>query len=102
MGAVFSVPVAAVATPAEFLRWSREQGIAVAVTSGSGPDSLWETALPQPLAILFGSEGAGLPDELLAAGDLRLRIPMTGTAESLNLAVAAGVLLYEAWRQLRH
>ena len=45
---------------------------------------------------------AGLPEELLAAGDLRLRIPITGTAESLNLAVAAGVLLYEAWRQLRH
>jgi len=102
MGAVFSVPVAAVATPAEFLRWCREQGIAVAVTSGSGPVSLWETSLPKPLAILFGSEGAGLPEELLAAGDLQLRIPMTGTAESLNLAVAAGVLLYEAWRQLRH
>jgi len=102
MGAVFTVPVATVATPAEFLRWGREQGIAVAMTSGSGTGSLWDTALPQPLAILFGSEGAGLPEELLAAGDLRLRIPMTGTAESLNLAVAAGVLLYEAWRQLRH
>jgi RNA methyltransferase, TrmH family len=101
MGAVFTVPVATVATPAEFLVWSREQGIAVAATSGGGTGSLWETALPQPLAILFGSEGAGLPDELLAAGDLRVRIPMTGTAESLNLAVAAGVLLYEAWRQLR-
>ncbi len=102
MGAVFSVPVAAVAAPAEFLRWCREQGIAVAVTSGSGPGALWETSLPKPLAILFGSEGAGLSEELLAAGDLQLRIPMTGTAESLNLAVAAGVLLYEAWRQLRH
>ncbi len=102
MGAGFSVPVAAVAAPAEFLRWCREQGIAVAVTSGSGSGSLWETSLPKPLAILFGSEGAGLPDELLAAGDLQIRIPMTGTAESLNLAVAAGVLLYEAWRQLRH
>jgi TrmH family RNA methyltransferase len=102
MGAVFTVPVATVATPAEFLRWGRGQGIAVAVTSGAGTGSLWETALPQPLAILFGSEGAGLPEELLAAGDLRLRIPMTGTAESLNLAVAAGVVLYEAWRQLRH
>jgi RNA methyltransferase, TrmH family len=102
MGAVFSVPVATVATAAEFLRWCREQGIAVAVTSGAGTGSLWETALPQPLAILFGSEGAGLPAELLAAGDLRLRIPMTGAAESLNLAAAAAVLLYEAWRQLRH
>ncbi len=102
MGAVFSVPVATAATAADFLRWAREQEIAVAVTSGSGTGSLWETAMPQPLAILFGSEGAGLHEDLLAAGDVRLRIPMTGTAESLNLAVAAGVLLYEAWRQLRH
>ncbi len=101
MGAVLSVPVAAVATAGEFLAWCRDSGIAVAVTSGSGSGSLWDTPMPQPLAILFGSEGSGLAEDLLAAGDLRLRIPMTGTAESLNLAVAAGVVLYEAWRQLR-
>jgi RNA methyltransferase, TrmH family len=99
MGAIFSVPVAAEAAPAEFLRWCREGGIAVAATSGSGPGSLWDVTIPRPVAILLGSEGAGLPEELLAAGDLRLRIPMTGTAESLNLAIAAGILLYEAWRQ---
>ena len=58
--------------------------------------------MPAPLAILLGSEGSGLPEDLLAAGDLRLRIPMTGTAESLNLAVAAGILLYETWRRFRH
>jgi TrmH family RNA methyltransferase len=101
MGAVFSVPVAAVATAGEFMRWCGDSGIAVAVTSGSGSGSLWDTSMPQPLAILFGSEGTGLPEDLLAAGDVRLRIPMTGSAESLNLAVAAGVVLYEAWRQLR-
>jgi RNA methyltransferase, TrmH family len=101
MGAVFSVPVAAVATAGELLRWCRGNGVAVAVTSGSGSGSLWDASMPQPLAILFGSEGLGLPEEVLAAGDLRLRIPMTGTAESLNLAVAAGIVLYEAWRQLR-
>jgi len=99
MGAVFSVPVAAEPAPGAFLRWCADMGIAVAVTSGSGSGSLWDLVLPRPLAILLGSEGAGLPDELLAAGDLLLRIPMTGTAESLNLAVAAGILLYEAWRQ---
>ena len=49
--------------------------------------------------MLLGSEGAGLPDDLLAAADLRVAIPMTGTAESLNLAVAAGVLLYEVRRR---
>ncbi|MBO0837264.1 MAG: RNA methyltransferase, partial [Actinobacteria bacterium] len=57
---------------------------------------------PLPLAVLLGSEGSGLPEELIASADLRVSIPMTGTAESLNLAVAAGVMLYEvrrrAWR----
>jgi len=99
MGALFSVPVAAEPAPEGFLRWCRDHGIAVAAASGSAQGSLWDVVLPRPVAILLGSEGAGLPDELLAAGDLRVRIPMTGTAESLNLAIAAGILLYEAWRQ---
>jgi RNA methyltransferase, TrmH family len=101
MGAVFSVPVVTEAAPAEFLRWCSDRGIAVAATSGSAALSLWDITLPRPVAVLFGSEGSGLPSELLAAGDLQLRIPMTGSAESLNLAVAAGILLYEAWRQSR-
>lgn len=106
MGAVFSVPVAAVPAPAEFLHWCKEQGIAIAVTSGrpggtDDPDTYWDARLPRPLAVLLGSEGAGLPANLLASGDVRLRIPMTGTAESLNLAVATGLVLYEAWRQSR-
>ena len=106
MGAVFSVPVATAESPGEFLAWCKESGVAVAVASGSeagaGSGTFWAAKLPAPLAILLGSEGAGLPDGLLAAGDLRLRIPMTGTAESLNLAVAAGILLYETWRRFRH
>ncbi len=124
MGAVFGVPIVAVDSPGDFLAWCRARGVTVAATTpsrgsdapggsnargdadapgdtnGPGrPATLWDTALPSPLAILLGSEGAGLPADLLAAGDLRLRIPMRGTAESLNLAVAAGILLYEAWRQ---
>ena len=52
-----------------------------------------------PLALLLGSEGSGVPDDLLTAADLTVAIPMTGTAESLNLAVAAGILLYELPRR---
>ena len=99
MGALFSVPVAAAETAGEFLDWCLAGGVAVAVTSARGGESLWAARLPLPVAFLLGSEGPGLPDDLLEAGDLRLRIPMTGTAESLNLAVAAGVLLYEARRR---
>ena len=107
MGAVFSVPVAAAPGPAEFLNWCARGAVTLAVTSGQpggpgDPGTFWDAPLPRPVVLLLGSEGAGLPPDLLAAGDVRLRIPMTGTAESLNLAVAAGLVLYEAWRQTRH
>jgi RNA methyltransferase, TrmH family len=102
MGALFSMPVAAEPSDDAFLAWCRRHEVAIAATSAAGAGTLWETEIPRPLAILLGSEGPGLPERLLAAGDVRLRIPMTGTAESLNLAVATGILLYETWRRFRH
>ena len=99
MGALFAVPIAQVADPAEFFAWARSRGVAVVTTSARAPAEHWATRYPRPLALLLGSEGDGLPPELLEQGDLRVRIPMVGTARSLNLAVAAGVLLYEVRRQ---
>ena len=99
MGAIFTVPVASAASAADFQDWAAAGGVTVAATSAKGSVSCWEAALVPPLAVLLGSEGAGLPDDLLAAANLRVAIPMTGTAESLNLAVAAGVLLYEIRRR---
>ena len=49
---------------------------------------------PKPSLVLFGSEGGGLPGHLVDRSDLAVRIPMRGTASSLNLAVAAGIVLY--------
>jgi TrmH family RNA methyltransferase len=98
MGALFAVPVARAADPAEFFAWTAGSGVAVITTSAKARTSFWAASYPRPLALLLGAEGAGLPDDVLAAGDLQVRIPMTGTAESLNLAVAAGLLLYQARR----
>ena len=98
MGALFAVPVARAADHAEFLRWAAGSGVTVVTTSARAQTSFWEAGYPRPLALLLGAEGSGLPDDVLAAGDLQVRIPMTGTAESLNLAVAAGLLLYQARR----
>jgi RNA methyltransferase, TrmH family len=98
MGALFAVPVARAAGPAEFLAWAAGRGVTVVTTSAKASTSFWEASYTRPVALLLGAEGAGLPDDLLAAGDLQVRIPMTGTAESLNLAVAAGLLLYQARR----
>ena len=99
MGAIFTVPVAVSPAAAEFLDWAAAGQVTVAATSARGSVSCWDADLAPPLAVLLGSEGAGLPADLLAATDLRVAIPMTGTAESLNLAVAASVLLYEVRRR---
>jgi RNA methyltransferase, TrmH family len=99
MGALFDVPVAAAASAQEFLDWSASRQVTVAAASARGERSLWEAEFPAPLALLLGSEGDGLPDALLDRAGLHVRIPMVGTAESLNLAVAAGVLLYEVRRR---
>jgi RNA methyltransferase, TrmH family len=99
MGALFTVPVATVESGDGFLAWADARGVTVAATSARASASCWEVSWQPPLALLLGSEGAGLPDELLDGADLRVAIPMTGTAESLNLAVATGILLYEVRRR---
>jgi RNA methyltransferase, TrmH family len=96
MGALFTVPVAHAETVPDFLAWAASSGVTVVTTSAKASLSFWEARYPRPLALLLGAEGTGLPAEALAAGDLAVRIPMTGTAESLNLAVAAGLLLYQS------
>jgi TrmH family RNA methyltransferase len=100
MGALFAVPIAHVAAPDEFFAWAGAHGVAVVTTSARATTTHWAAQYPRPLALLLGSEGEGLPAALLARGDLQVRIPMAGTARSLNLAIAAGILLFEVQRQL--
>src|SRR5256714_13955186 len=59
----------------------------------------WEVDWCQPVALLVGNEGAGLPEEVERSADARIRIPMASGVESLNAAAAAAVLFYEAARQ---
>ena len=59
----------------------------------------WHADWRQPVALLIGNEGSGLPEEIERSADARIRIPMSSTVESLNAAAAAAVLFYEAARQ---
>jgi tRNA G18 (ribose-2'-O)-methylase SpoU len=59
---------------------------------------VWGALPPLPLAVIVGNEGEGLAQETLARCDLRVRIPMYGSATSLNVSVAAGIILFEARR----
>jgi TrmH family RNA methyltransferase len=83
------------------LSWCRARGIGVVTTSAQASEDHWAARYPLPCLLLFGSEGQGLASPLLGAGDLAVRIPMHGRVDSLNLAVSAGILLYEVRRHAR-
>ncbi|HEY1767072.1 MAG TPA: RNA methyltransferase [Terracidiphilus sp.] len=97
-GSVLRVPV--VATPVEecFLRL-RESEAAVWTTAARAATEIHCADLTTPLAVVIGNEGNGVPREIAARADGALTIPCPGPVESLNAAVAASVVLYEAARQ---
>jgi RNA methyltransferase, TrmH family len=98
MGSAFRLPVVRVSDAGEAVHTCRARGVRVIAASLEGT-LLDAVALDEPCAILLGAEGTGLPPHLLAAADVQLTIPMQPPVESLNVAVAAGIILYEARRQ---
>lgn len=100
MGSVFSLPLIRT-TPAEFLKWQKSAGVNVVATHLKGAvDYRTADYKSKPVVLLMGNEQAGLPDDLADAANIKVRIPQQGRADSLNLAVATGVMLFEARRHL--
>ncbi len=97
-GSVFRLPTLA-ASESKALQHLRQAGVRILATSSHDASPLGEHDLTGPVAILIGSEGSGLSAQLTALCDARITIPCPGPVESLNAAVAASVLLYEASRQ---
>jgi RNA methyltransferase, TrmH family len=100
MGSVFAMPVVK-CSPEEFLAWQKRSGAQVAATHLAGAvDYRTVDYARKPVVILMGNEQSGLPDTLAKAADHTVRIPQQGRADSLNLAVATAVMLFEARRHL--
>jgi TrmH family RNA methyltransferase len=100
MGSVFAVPLVKTSA-AGFLTWHKQSGIEVVATHLAGAvDYRTVDYTKKPVAVLMGNEQSGLPDELAKAADKLARIPQQGRADSLNLAVATAVMLFEARRHL--
>ena len=99
-GTVFSVPVASDSTD-ETLTWLSDSGIELAATTPDTDLDYTEVDYTGPIAIAVGAEKYGLTDEILAAAAYRIRIPMAGRANSLNVAASAAIVIYEAVRQRR-
>ena len=101
MGSALRVPHVRGIPAGEVVRRLRERGVAVVATAARGDASYDRADLRRPVALLLGAEGAGLPADLVRAADETLSIPTHGHVESLNVGVAAGILLFEAARQRR-
>lgn len=99
-GSLFHLPVARDVNVKDVVGQLRAQGLTILATAADGEVNLDEAGelLKQPTAWLFGNEAHGLGAELLELADHRVRIPIRGRAESLNLATAASICLYESAR----
>jgi TrmH family RNA methyltransferase len=100
-GSIFSLPVVAESNAAQAVSALRDAGLQVLATTVDGEVSLDEADLAGPTAWLFGPEAHGLPSELAAVATHRVHIPMPGSAESLNVASAASICLYQSARARR-
>jgi TrmH family RNA methyltransferase len=99
MGSLLRLPVIVKGRGEEAVAAARAQGCHVVAAVPRGGEPLFGADMRVATAILIGGEGAGLPAELLALADRRVTIPMRPPVESLNAAVAAALVVYEALRQ---
>jgi 23S rRNA (guanosine2251-2'-O)-methyltransferase len=98
-GAADTVPVAIVPNLARTLAWLKAAGVWIVGADGQATRTVYEARLEPPVALVLGAEGRGLRRLTREACDELLRIPLFGTVESLNVSVAAGILLFELARQ---
>jgi RNA methyltransferase, TrmH family len=98
IGTLFTVPIAEAST-AETLAWLKNNGIRSLAASPHATKNYTDVDMTQPIAIVVGAEQFGLSDAWMKQADELVRIPMLGQADSLNVAAAATILLYEVVRQ---
>jgi TrmH family RNA methyltransferase len=100
-GAVFSVPVVETDNEAA-LKWLNAHGIRVLAATPSAEELYFQINLREPVAIAVGTEDEGLTEFWMYGADLKVKIPMMGKVNSLNVSVSAALVLYEAVRQRSH
>jgi len=102
MGSVFSVPLASVASATDLIAWTSQADLRWVAADVEAGECIWDTdALEGTVGLILGNEAAGPKTELLALADRIVHLPQRGRADSLNVAVAGGVLMYEWLRANR-
>ena len=100
-GSIFGLPVVESSDVAAVVTKLREAGLAILATTLDGEVSLDDADVSGPTAWVFGSEAHGLTSDISGLADVRVRVPMAGGAESLNVAAAAAICLYQSARTAR-
>ncbi|MCY6958709.1 TrmH family RNA methyltransferase [Clostridium brassicae] len=98
MGSIFNIPIIE-DEDLVTIRSLKEKGFKIIVSSLDTDKNFYDIDLNQKIIIAVGNEGNGISEEIYSIGDEKVKIPMPGGAESLNAAVAAGIMVYEAVRQ---
>ena len=98
VGTLFTVPVLEVSSE-EAIEWLKNHQINIVATSPDAKETFTQADLSGPVAVAMGTEQLGLSDKWMEASDLQVSIPMHGIADSLNVAAATTLLLYEVLRQ---
>lgn len=101
MGSLFSVPVCRVDGLDAAISWARDQEASVVTTSAHATLPYTDADYHLPALVVFGSEATGLSEEQRSQADIDVGIPMRGSVTSLNLAVAAGIVIFEVIRRGR-
>ena len=99
MGSLFHIPVLSGVSEQEFVSAAKKAGYDLLVTCLDGADNLYKADLSGRIAFVMGNEAGGVSETLLEKADKRVYIPMAGRAESLNVAMAAGIVMFEALRR---
>lgn len=99
MGSTFRIPIATTESVSSLIHSARIQKLKIMAAVPRGGTPLYEVELAGPRLLLVGSEGAGLLETIGQEADIRISVPMSQPVESLNVAVAAALIIYEAKRQ---
>lgn len=96
MGSLFHLPIFTGVSVEVLAAWCRKRQFALWATALEGAEDVTKLQWPDKVALVLGSEAEGVSGELLAKADQKVKIPMDGHAESLNVAIAGGILLFES------
>lgn len=102
MGSMFHLPIVQIGSIVEIIAKLKQQQVNIVAAAGQASKSFFETDFKKATAIIIGNEGAGLPADILRLADEVVSIPMPGRSESLNVAVAGSIMLYEAVKQRKY